>query len=105
MEKQKAIVPMIGGPDIDESYIRYHVVADLTRVSWGHHMLIIDKCYFQPEKALFYVRRTIRNRWSRDVLRNWLSTGLYEREGKAQTNFAHRVRILSSTIKSFANNS
>ena len=27
------------------------------------------------------------------------------RECKAQTNFAHRVRIPSSTIKSFANNS
>lgn len=43
--------------------------------------LIIDKCHSQPEKALFNVRRTIQNRWSHDVLRNWLSTDLYEREG------------------------
>ena len=34
-------------------------------------------CY----QALFYVRRTIQNRWSHDVLRNWLLTDLYEREG------------------------
>ena len=43
--------------------------------------LIIDKCHSQPEKALFNVRRTIQNRWRHDVLRNWLSTDLYEREG------------------------
>ena len=29
----------------------------------------------------------IQNGWGRDVLRNWLSTDLYEQEGKAQTNF------------------
>ena len=60
----------------------------LVRVPWGHHRTIIDKCKSDREMALFYVRRTIQNGWSRDVLLNWLSTDLYEREGKAQTNFA-----------------
>ena len=59
----------------------------LIRVPWGHHMLIIDKCKGDREKALFYVRRTILNGWSRNSLLNWLSTDLYKREGKAQTNF------------------
>lgn len=27
---------------------------------WGHHKLIIDKLMGQPEKALFYVRQTIK---------------------------------------------
>ena len=54
---------------------------------WGHHRFIIDKCKGNREKALFYVRRTIQNGWSRSVLLNWLSTDLYEREGKGQTNF------------------
>ena len=31
--------------------------------------------------------RTLKNGWSRNSLLNWLSTDLYEREGKAQTNF------------------
>jgi len=70
--------------------------AVLTRIPWMLCMLIIDKYHSQIEKALFYVRRTVHNGWSRDVLRNWLSTELYECEGKAQTNFAHRVRISSS---------
>ncbi len=69
MEKRRAIVSMIGGPEIDETHIRYHVVAGLPRVPWGHRMLIIDKCHSQPEKVLFNVRRTSQNGWSRDVLR------------------------------------
>ena len=52
-------------------------------------------------QALFYVRRTIQNGWSYGVLRNWLSTELYECEGKAQTNFAYRVRISSFTRMRF----
>ena len=36
----------------------------------------------------FYSRKTIENNWSRAVLQNWLDTDLYERQGKAITNFA-----------------
>ena len=64
------------------------LVAELALVPWGHHRTIIDKCKGDRDKALFYVRRTIRNGWSRSVLLNWLSTDLYESEGRAQTNFA-----------------
>ena len=64
------------------------LVADLVVIPWGHHCVIIDKCKGDREKALFYVRRTIQNGWSRNSLLNWLSTDLYEREGKGQTNFA-----------------
>ncbi|MBO6237093.1 MAG: DUF1016 family protein, partial [Schwartzia sp.] len=38
-------------------------------------------------KALFYVRQTIQNGWSRAMLLNFLDTDLYERQGKAITNF------------------
>ena len=64
------------------------LVEQLVRVPWGHHRTIIDKCKGNRDKALFYVRRTIQNGWSRNSLLNWLSTDLYEREGKGQTNFA-----------------
>lgn len=63
------------------------VVEQLVLVPWGHHVNILDKCKGDREKALFYVRRTIQNGWSRNSLLNWLSTDLYEREGHAQTNF------------------
>ena len=71
----------------DNETIGQQVVAQLVSVPWGHHRTIIDKCKGDRDKALFYVRRTIQNGWSRNSLLNWLSTDLYEREGAAQTNF------------------
>lgn len=70
-----------------DDMILQQLVAKLVRVPWGHHRFIIDKCGGNREKALFYVSRTIEQGWSRNVLLNMLSTGLYEREGRAQTNF------------------
>ena len=57
-------------------------------IPWGHHMLIIDKCSNNINKAWFYVNKTIENNWSRSVLLNFISSGLYEREGRAITNFS-----------------
>ena len=48
-------------------------------IPWGHNKLIIDKCKNNPDKALFFVKETIENNWSRAVLLNFLDTGLYER--------------------------
>ena len=59
----------------------------LVRIPWGHHMLIIDKCGGDVEKALFYVRKTIENGWSRNVLAIEIDGDLYSRQGKAVTNF------------------
>lgn len=56
-------------------------------VPWGHHLLIIDKVKGDTAKALFYVRKTVENGWSRSILLNWIDTDLYEREGKAISNF------------------
>ena len=57
-------------------------------IPWGHHTKIIDKCKGNPDKAMFYVKKTIENNWSRAVLMNFLDTDFYEREGKALTNFS-----------------
>ena len=84
--KMPQVVAECGHRQLSDEIVQ-HVVAQLVSVPWGHHCTIIDKCKGDRRKALFYVHRTIQNGWSRDVLLNWLSTDLYEREGKAQTNF------------------
>ena len=61
---------------------------DLFAVPWGHIRLLIEKCKGDSNKALFYARKTLENNWSRAVLLNFLDTNLYEREGKAVTNFS-----------------
>ena len=60
---------------------------DIFSVPWGHHKLLIDKYKNDRQIALFYCRKTIENGWSRDMLLNFMSTDLYEREGKALSNF------------------
>lgn len=63
-------------------------VRSIVLIPWGHHRAIIDKCKGNTEKAVFYMRQTVENNWSRAVLLNWLDSDLYERQGKAITNFA-----------------
>lgn len=70
----------------DEIVKMPQLVAELFSIPWGHHRYIIDKCK-SVDKALFFVRKTHENNWSRDVLLNFISTDLYEREGKAINNF------------------
>lgn len=56
-------------------------------IPWGHIRLILDKTKANLEKALYYVQKTFDNNWSRAVLMNFIDSNLYEREGKAITNF------------------
>lgn len=57
-------------------------------IPWGHQKLLIDKCKGEEEKALFYVHKILENNWSRAVLMNFLDMDLFERQGKAVSNFA-----------------
>lgn len=62
-------------------------VVGLFQIPWGHHCLIMGKVEGDSDKALFFVRKTIENGWSRAMLLNWIDTDLYDREGKALSNF------------------
>ncbi len=67
-------------------------------VPWGHHRYLIDKFLDSPQKALFFVRQTVENGWSRDVMLNFISTDLYERQGKALTNFKRTLHDETSDL-------
>ncbi len=64
-----AIVPQIGG-----------------QLPWGHIKILLDKVSDHQE-ALFYIRETLANGWSRDVLALQINSNLYARQGKAISNF------------------
>lgn len=57
------------------------------KIPWEHNKLIIDRCRKDHDKALFFVKETISNNWSRAMLLNFLDTNLYDRKGKAISNF------------------
>lgn len=58
----------------------------VSKIPWSHNQVIINKIK-DGNEALFYVRKTIENNWSRVVLTHQIESGLYQRDGKAITNF------------------
>ena len=71
---------------------------DIFLTPWGHHMLLIDKFFKEPQKALFYVHQTVKNGWSRNVLHNFIDSSLYERQGKALSNFKTTLPDIDSDL-------
>jgi len=58
----------------------------VAQIPWGHNILIFSKPR-SIDEASFYLQKTIENGWSRDVLGLQIKSLLYERQGKAITNF------------------
>lgn len=84
-------------PQVGEDF-RSEEIQSLFAIPWGHHKYIIDKCNGNPKKALFFVNQVIQNNWSRAVLLNFLDTDLYERQGKAITNFNLTLPAMQSDL-------
>ena len=89
-------LPQVG--DELSAQVVTRLLRDLFSIPWGHHRYIIDKCSSDPNKALFYVQQTIENGWSRDMLLNFLGTDLYERSGKALSNFKYTLPAEESDL-------
>lgn len=58
----------------------------LKRIPWGHNILIFTKSK-DIKEALFYIGQTIENAWGRETLALQIKSNLFERQGKAITNF------------------
>jgi predicted nuclease of restriction endonuclease-like (RecB) superfamily len=56
------------------------------QIPWGHNLRILDLVK-SPQERQWYIRRAIEHGWSRNVLVHQIESGLYLRQGKAQTNF------------------
>lgn len=92
--QQVKIQQTVGQMDVSANQI----LEQLFSIPWGHHTLLIDRCSDNIEKALFFVRSTVENGWSRSMLLNALSTDLYERQGKALTNFKRTLPAETSDL-------
>lgn len=66
----------------DEQFVQ----ATLAQIPWYHNITILDKVKTSEERE-FYIRKTIENGWSRDVLVWQIESKLFERQGNAVTNF------------------
>lgn len=72
-------------------------VAQLAEIPWGHNLAIITKCH-DPEEAIYYVLSTLLHNWSRSVLIHQIESRLFEREGKAITNFTNSLPAVQSDL-------
>ena len=91
-------------PGVDDFKMANHpqladdLLKEICSIPWFHQKTIIDKCKGDAKKALFFVRKVIENSWGRDMLLNFLSTDLYERQAKAITNFSKTLPALQSDL-------
>jgi predicted nuclease of restriction endonuclease-like (RecB) superfamily len=56
------------------------------QIPWGHNLRILDQVK-DPTQREWYARAAFEHGWSRNVLVLQIESGLYRRQGKAQTNF------------------
>lgn len=66
----------------DESFVQ-QVAA---QIPWFHNCVLLEKVG-DPERRIWYARQAIEHGWSRNVLVHQIESSLYERQGRAQTNF------------------
>ncbi|MDP2139274.1 MAG: PDDEXK nuclease domain-containing protein [Gammaproteobacteria bacterium] len=72
-------------------------VSQITQIPWGHNIVIARKSH-SHEEALFYIRQTLQHGWSRNVLIHHMESGLYQRDGKAITNFEQTLPPVQSDL-------
>lgn len=77
--------------------IGQQAVAQLIAIPWGHNLVIVSKCQSHTE-ALYYVQQIHTHGWSRAVLTHQIESGLWQREGKAISNFAHTLPVPQSDL-------
>lgn len=66
----------------DEEFVQQTVA----QIPWGHNVRILDyvKNFIERE---WYIRQTIANGWSRNILVLQIESKLYQRQGKASNNW------------------
>lgn len=73
------------------------VQVPLAQISWYHHITLLDKVK-EPETRLFYIRKTVENNWSRDVMVHQIESALHKRLGALSNNFESTLPAYQSDL-------
>jgi predicted nuclease of restriction endonuclease-like (RecB) superfamily len=81
-----------------EAWPEEQIVQQLVaQIPWGHNVRLLD--YVEdPTERLWYVQQTIEHGWSRNVLVHQIESKLYQRQGKAITNFERTLPAPQSDL-------
>ncbi len=81
-----------------ELYLDFQFVQQLAaQIPWWHNVILMDKIHSQKER-IWYIQQTILNGWSRRSLEDWIKSDLYDRQGKAVTNFEEQLPSPNSQL-------
>ncbi len=69
----------------------------VAQIPWGHNVRLLDYVK-DPAERLWYVQQTIEHGWSRNVPVHQIESKLYERQGKAITNFEYTLPAPQSDL-------
>ncbi|CAM0117629.1 YhcG family protein [Rhabdochlamydiaceae symbiont of Dictyostelium giganteum] len=69
-----------------EYYSEVNFATAVAQIPWGHNILLMEKVD-SFEKRVWYAEQSIQHGWSRTMLTMWIESDLYNRQGKAVTNF------------------
>src|SRR5882757_316354 len=69
----------------------------VAKIPWRHNIALLEKLK-DNEERFWYIEQTIQHGWTRDVLVRQIATGLYQRQGKAITNFQSSLPALQSDL-------
>lgn len=87
-------------------YVAYEKVAQAVRqiddlpvfnIPWGHNVVLLQKIKSDKER-LWYAQKAIEQGWSRISLETWIKSDLYNREGRAVTNFTMTLPMPDSAM-------
>jgi predicted nuclease of restriction endonuclease-like (RecB) superfamily len=81
-----------------EAYPNREFVQQLAaQLPWWHIVVLLGAVKKQDERE-WYMRQTVENGWSRNVLVHQIDSGLYQRQGKALTNFKRTLPAPQSDL-------
>jgi predicted nuclease of restriction endonuclease-like (RecB) superfamily len=87
---QQTVAQITGNKD--GSIIVQQLVA---QIPWGHHIQILTKLK-KKDQRMFYMAKTIQNRWKREELTFQIENKLHLREGKTISNFDQTLPVEQS---------
>ena len=71
----------------------------VSQIPWGHNIVLLGRVK-NTEERVWYAREVMKHGWKRDVLVRQIETRLYERQGKAVTNFPQTLPPEQSALAS-----
>ncbi len=77
----------------DEQFVQQLVA----QIPWGHNVRLLDAVN-DPISREWYIRKTVEHGWSRNVLALQLESRLFERQGRAPTNFERTLPAPQSDL-------